>query len=115
MNKRIQNLRDYMKAEHLDALLIGSEANRKYLSGFTGSNAMLYISMNQLNIITDFRYIEQVAKEAPDFTCIDQGQKGLLATTVACAKEEGVKRIGFEAQHTTYSNYLELSKHAEFE
>ncbi len=115
MNKRIQNLRNYMKVEGLDALLIGSEANRRYLSGFTGSNAMLYISLKKLMLVTDFRYLEQVAKEAPDFTCVDQGQKGLLATTVACAEEEGVKRIGFEAQHTTYSNYLELSRHAAFE
>ena len=115
MNKRIEQLREYMKKEKLDAVLIGSEANRKYLSGFTGSNAMLYISFNKMVLVTDFRYLEQVAKEAPDFTCIDQGQKGLLATTVAIAKEEGVKRIGFEAQHVTYSSYLELSQHSAFE
>lgn len=115
MNKRIEQLREWMKKEGLDAVLVGSEANRCYLSGFTGSNAMLYISFNQMQLVTDFRYLEQVAKEAPDFTCVDQGQKGLLATTVGLAEAEGVKRIGFEAQHTTYSNYLELSKHTAFE
>lgn len=115
MNKRIQQLRELIKNEKLDAILIGSEANRRYLSGFTGSNAMLYISLNQTILVTDFRYLEQVAKEAPDFICVDQGQKGLLATTVACAQEEGIKRIGFEAQHVSYSQYLELSQHTAFE
>ena len=41
MNKRVEALKAYLTEAKLDAMVIGSEANRSYLSGFTGSNALL--------------------------------------------------------------------------
>lgn len=111
MNRRVKNLQAYMIEHQLEGFMIGSEANRMYLSGFTGSNAMLLITLNHTPIIiTDFRYIEQVAGECPDFKCIDQKQKGLIGTSLECAKELGLTRIAFEGEHISYSIYEELSK-----
>ena len=115
MKNRIDRLIKSLEEQNLDAVIIGSSANYRYLSGFSGSNAMLYISKNRLAIITDFRYIEQVSVEAPKFECHNQGEKGLLKTTVELIKSEGVKKVGFEAKHVTYSEYLALSKDAECE
>lgn len=115
MKSRVESLRKSIKEQNLDAIIVGSFANYKYLSGFSGSNAMLYISMDKLAIVTDFRYMEQVVMEAPDFKCYDQGSKGLLTTTIDIIKSEEVKRVGFESNHVTYNEYLMLSKDAGFE
>lgn len=115
MNRRIMKLREYMKTNDLNGFLIGSEANRRYLSGFTGSNAMLLITSSDQYIITDFRYLEQVAKECPDFICVDQNKIGLLRTAFDIAHQSGCKKIAFEAEHMSYSSYQELAKETKIE
>ena len=115
MKKRIQALLSKMKALNLDAMLIGSKANRMYLSGFTGSSALLYISEKRQVIITDFRYMEQVGIQCKHFESLNQGTLGLIGSALKLAQEEGAKRIGFESEHTVYSTYVELTNHSEFE
>ena len=113
MNRRVKKLQNYMLEHKLDGFIIGSEANRMYLSGFTGSNAMLLITLEDTPIIaTDFRYLEQVANQCPDFKCIDQKQKSALGAVLEYAKEKDLKQIGFEADHVSYSTY-EVLKGAE--
>lgn len=115
MNNRVMKLKDYMKTNGLDAFLVGSKANRMYLSGFTGSNAMLLITENKQYIVTDFRYLEQVAKQCPDFICVDQNKSGLLKTVFDIARKEQCHKIAFEAEHMSYSRYQELVNEAEFQ
>ena len=115
MNTRIIKLREYMTSHHIDAFLIGSEANRMYLSGFTGSSALLLITQDKQYIITDFRYLEQVAKECSAFTCIDQGKLGLFKTAFNLAHQENCKKIAFEAEHVSYSQYQHMAKEATIE
>ncbi len=115
VKKRIATLLDQMKALNLDAMLVGSKANRMYLSGFTGSSALLYISEKRQVIITDFRYMEQVGIQCKHFESLNQGTLGLIGSALKIAQEEGAKRIGFEGEHTVYSTYLELVKNTGFE
>ena len=115
MKRRIQHLLNAMQKLNLEAILIGSKANRMYLSGFTGSSAMLYISHKRQVIITDFRYMEQVQQQCPDFASEDQKELGLYGTAFKLAKEDGVHCIGFEAEHTSYSTYLTLVRDKDFE
>ena len=115
MHHRVERLRDYMKKENIDGMLIASKANRRYLSGFSGSNAMLYISLGKQQLITDFRYIEQVKQECPDFECVDQAQLGQLKTAMMLAERDKAKRMGFEAQHITYSEFVDMSTYQSFE
>lgn len=114
MTNRIIKIQEYMKINELDGFLIGSEANRKYMSGFTGSNAMLLITAQKKYIVTDFRYLEQVSYQCPDFTCVDQKGKGLIGTVLEIARKEGLKTLAFEGEHTTYATYEMLSKAEEF-
>ena len=115
MEKRINALLQKMNELKLDAMLIGSKANRMYMSGFTGSNAMLYISAKKQIIITDFRYMEQVGIQCKNYESLNQGTLGLIGTALKVAQEEGAKRIGFEGEHTVYTTYLDLVKHKEFD
>ena len=64
---RLGRLRERLRKEGLDAILISSPENRRYLSGFTGSAGYLLVSQDDASLATDFRYMEQAAMQAPDF------------------------------------------------
>ena len=115
MEKRIKKLLSKMQELKIDAMLIASASNRRYMSGFTGSNAMLYISQNKQVMITDFRYMEQANIQCKDFEVISQGELGLIKTAMKIAQEEGIRYIGFESAHTNYTTFLELKTYQTFE
>ncbi|MGL4344906.1 MAG: M24 family metallopeptidase [Cellulosilyticaceae bacterium] len=103
--ERIQALRTKLEALKIDAILIGSHANIAYLSGFTGSNGMLYISKTSHKLITDFRYMEQAAQQAPQYEIVNQGSLGLIKSAIESALVEKIEHIGFESVHTNYSTF----------
>ncbi|MBK9232960.1 MAG: aminopeptidase P family protein [Anaerolineae bacterium] len=70
MSERLTRLRAASKAHELDACLINEANNRRYLSGFTGSNGWLFITADSATLITDGRYIEQAGRECPGFAVI---------------------------------------------
>jgi Xaa-Pro aminopeptidase len=97
---RLNRLRQVLVEQHLDAILISQPENRRYLSGFTGSAGWLFVTADRAVLITDFRYYEQVGREAPDWELAritDNFQK-LIPELSATA---GIHRLGFESQHVT--------------
>jgi Xaa-Pro aminopeptidase len=53
-----------LETEGLDALLVTSRANIRYLTGFSGTAGLVLISRADVLLITDFRYDEQARAEA---------------------------------------------------
>ena len=68
--RRVKRIRDLLAKKDLDGILVSNPANRRYLSGFTGSAGHLIITPEVLWLFTDFRYADQATKEAPDFTVV---------------------------------------------
>ena len=62
---RLDEVRRLLEKQNLPALLITQTENRRYLSGFTGSAALLLITPTRAILSTDFRYWEQAASQAP--------------------------------------------------
>ncbi len=97
---RLAQLRDKLAESQVDAILVSQPENRRYLSGFRGSSGWLLISPQRAILATDFRYYEQVAREAPDFELAKVTGRfgdvlpGLLA-------DLGIKELGFESEHVT--------------
>jgi len=52
------------EAEALDGLVVTSHANIRYLTGFSGSAAVVAITRADVLLVTDFRYDEQARAEA---------------------------------------------------
>src|SRR5207245_10476761 len=50
-------------AEGLDGLLVASPANIRYLTGFSGSAAIVAVTRGDVLLVTDFRYDEQARAE----------------------------------------------------
>ncbi|WP_420642813.1 M24 family metallopeptidase [Candidatus Leptofilum sp.] len=106
--KRITAVRQKLAAWEVDGVLISSPTNRRWLSGFTGSNGQLLITANRAIIATDYRYFTQAKRQAPDFTLFKH-QRTLEETRNFLA-EAGVQRVGIEAKHTTLEQMAELDE-----
>ena len=53
-----------LAADELDGLLVTSRANIRYLTGFSGSAALVMVTRADVLLVTDFRYDEQARAEA---------------------------------------------------
>lgn len=106
---RIEKLNSAIKSKHLEAVVVLSDFNRRYLSGFTGTSGALIITKDYNLLLTDFRYIEQATAQAPEFEIIKQ--KGSLIDEVKNQLEKlDVQNVGFEGNLVSYDTYLQLSK-----
>jgi Xaa-Pro aminopeptidase len=100
-----------MSGDKLDAMLVTSLPNIYYLSGFTGSTAMLLLTADKRWFLTDFRYHEQVGKEVRGgFELIDNTGKKLVKDVLpGLPGADQFKRIGFESDHVTHATFEKLS------
>ena len=53
-----------LEAEGLDALLVTSRPNIRYLTGFSGSAGVAVATRNALLLVTDFRYDQQAHQQS---------------------------------------------------
>lgn len=100
---RIEKVRALMNKHDIDTLLVSTEENRRYLSGFTGEDTQcdesagsLFITGHELLLATDSRYELQAAKEADRFDIVCY-REGLAKTLPDILKQLGSKRLGFES------------------
>ncbi len=112
---RIAKLRERLVEQNIDGLFVSAPAedihhtlgaNRRYLSGFSGSLGHLLITQDAAFIAVDFRYYEQAEREAPEYTLWKAagGMKVWLSQLVAEAGLGG-KKLGFESGGITYAMY----------
>lgn len=106
--ERITAVRHKLSQWGVEGVLISNPTNRRWLSGFTGSNGQLLITAEQALLATDFRYFSQVAREAPDFTLFKHQRT--LADTQAFLTKAAVTHIGVEAKQVTLAEMDELNQ-----
>lgn len=106
---RLEAIRALMSEHQLDAIVVTKYVNLHYFSGFRGDDTTLVIARDEAMLITDNRYTEQAAQQAPLFTIVEQ-ENGLLAKTAECIKKIGAKKIGFEGNAMIYDDFVTLTK-----
>jgi Xaa-Pro aminopeptidase len=114
LSRRHQQIRTRLEAERLDALVVTSRPNILYLTNFTGSSAILVVTPEGLEFITDFRYVTAVeAARATEYGCpglrLALVEGSYDATLVARLRALGVGRVGFEAAHLSVARHAWLS------
>jgi Xaa-Pro aminopeptidase len=87
----------------IDALLVSSPANVRYLSGFTGSNGIVLVTPKVSWLLTDPRYTIRASQESD---CKVKIVKGPLIAGLPSVKGT----LGFEADHTTVTQRTALGK-----
>ena len=107
--ERIKKLVQRLATEKLDGILITSPGNRRYLSGFSGSDGMLLITPGANILATDFRYYEQVQHEAPEFNLFKT--RGPLKEWFAgLIHEAGTSALGIESKFISVSIFHTMEK-----
>ncbi len=106
IKNRIARLRDFIKAQKCDAVIINKEENLHYFSGFRGDDTLLFITDNDCFLITDSRYTQQ-AKQQTDFTVIEH-TAGLFAKTAEIAEKSGASSVAFEGNALLFDSYTRL-------
>jgi len=94
--------------ERLDALLIYQPENRRYISGFTGSEAMLFITPERAVLATDSRYWEQAARESPEFSVCQVKTKYVMEMADILKAAGDPQHIGFESAFITVDQLDQL-------
>ncbi|HEY3249778.1 MAG TPA: Xaa-Pro peptidase family protein [Ignavibacteria bacterium] len=91
-----------------DAFYITHIPNIRYITGFSGSAAIVVITKNKNYFITDFRYKAQSAKQVKDFEihinylAVDELKK--------IFEKEDIKSAAFESTHLTYNQLEKLQE-----
>jgi Xaa-Pro aminopeptidase len=101
---KLENLRNRFQENDIDGVLITSDYNRRYMTGFTGTAGVAIISGDQAVFITDFRYVEQATNQVQGFKVI-QHKAAMLDEIVNQVERLGIKRLGFEEDHVTFSAF----------
>ena len=106
---RINTLRDFLREKKLEGIIVSKLENVFYFSGFTGDDTMLVISQNDAVLVTDFRYVEQSAAEAPDFRLVKQ-ENGLLSKVADTIRIMGIARLGVEGNALVWDWFSHINK-----
>nr|WP_154307747.1 Xaa-Pro peptidase family protein [Metabacillus lacus] len=105
----LEKLQGSLKDLQVDGLLVTSDVNRRYLTGFTGTAGVALVSGEKAAFLTDFRYVKQAEEQIKDFQIIEH-KRPLIEEAAAAAKQMGIGRLGFEQDHLTYSTYKAYEK-----
>ena len=102
MSDRRQKLRRQIRQEGLDGLLVTSFINVTYLTGFTGDDSYVLLTIADDLVISDQRYTTQLEEECPglELAIRGPGTKMLDFTTKTLEKAK-LKRLGVEADSMT--------------
>jgi Xaa-Pro aminopeptidase len=116
MSERVERLASELDALELDALLVDCLVDVRYLSGFTGSHALVLVvadgargRVGSHRFFSDFRYATQSAEQVPaafEREIVTEGLLGELAK--ALADSEG--RLGFEEASVTVKGHRQLAQ-----
>ena len=107
-NRRLAGLRDRLAAEDAAALLVSSQANVRYLTGFAGEGLLVLTPTGAL-LSTDGRYKVEAAEMATGVeACFHEA--GHLAGAYEYLGAIAVTSTGFEAEALTYGSYLTLQE-----
>jgi len=97
-----------MLAEKLDAMYVRYSSNLRYISGYSGSNGMTYISADDAWFFTDFRYKTQSAAEVNNMNIVVPEGKDLVTAMKEAGCVRSGARVGFEGNMLSYGEVEKL-------
>ena len=93
----------------IDALLVSALPNIRYLSGFTGDNALLLVTPESQMLFTDPRFTIQASQECS--CAIKIAPRGPVdPCAVEAIRRKKLKRVGFEATRMIYDVHRRLKE-----
>lgn len=101
---RRKKLRALVESSKAEALLVTSFTNVTYLTGFTGDDSYLLVTLDDEVLVTDPRYTTQLEEECPGLKLeIREPGVTMLAGVTKVVQAAKVGRLGIEGQSATVS------------
>lgn len=101
-----KQLQELLLEAPYDALVLTSEVNRRYATGFHSSAGAVYLSAKQAVFYTDFRYVEAARAAVTDFEVREIGAgRSYTAAVNELIEQDGVRTVALEDETLTYAEY----------
>ena len=108
---RRAKLVDTLARDQVDALIVVSETNVRYLTGFTGDSSVLILTRDRALLVSDGRYATQIAQECPGVEShirpLGQELDDALNETIG---KLGLSRVAFESSAVSVARHASLTK-----
>ena len=111
---RLARLLGKLNERNLDALLVSSSANRRYLSGFAAedtsfwsSAGWLLVGADRCRLLTGFNYYEEAREQVRVCEVVKAAAK-LTDAAVEAIKASAYQRVGFEPDYLAVSQHTDL-------
>lgn len=105
----IEKLYIDLEKNHLDSLIISSQPNIFYLTGFPSNDSYLLVTFKKNIFITDFRYLEE-AKEKLENLDIKKINSSFFKSIAKLASKLKLKYLGFEAKSLGFAEYQKIKE-----
>ena len=106
--QRLEALSEAILEAHLDAILLTSLPNIRYVTGFSGTSALVLVTTKDATLITDFRYQTQAAAEVGDLARVVIEPQSLWAGLWRSLPSTSPGLIGFESHHLVHRDFQRL-------
>ena len=109
VDRRLDQLRFSLEEQKSEAIAVSFTPNIRYLTNFSGSNALFFIMANELHFVTDDTYEEQIKDELyplPNMKIHITRDPWIYLVEKKVLK--GVEGISFEADTMPYSEAVEI-------
>ncbi len=108
---RLERARQAIAAENLDAFLVSSRENVRWLTGFSGSSGMALLTAAEVFLFTDGRYTLQAMEETSDVIVRISTDPPVKQAAEVIA-ETGAGVAGFESDILTVAQHTALAERA---
>ncbi len=108
---RLAAARAAMEAAGVEAMVISGLVNIRYLTGFTGSNALVVLGADTATLLTDFRY-QTASEPLREWVDVELAERDVIRTAADRLGDltGGAGRIGFEPAQLTVERHAILAE-----
>ena len=108
---RYAKLREYLKTNKLDGVLIYNPANVFYYSNFSGTSGCLLMTLEENYLITDFRYVSQATSQSKGFEIVETTTENTIDKVVnKLRRKHELYKLGLEGDFITRNQWLNFEK-----
>ena len=108
MNEKFIALQRRLKEENINALLIASPENRRYLANFTGTFGYVLLAQEKGWFLTDSRYVLQAKEQVKDLNIVPLEHFDIALTLKMIMDDAQLDTIAVEANRITLDFYQSL-------
>ena len=104
---RIEKVRAAMKSAKVPAFLVTSFVDVSWLTGFEGDDSYVLVTRDNVLLVSDFRYQEQIVKEAPWVATLMR-VKAILEEVAKTIKKLKITTLGVQSEALTMKSHQGL-------